>query len=67
MLIHGKMNFENGLTMAKASNVSVNSGPSDAIILSIKEKTKQFMAIDVGKVITIAAETNKKAHSSPEM
>lgn len=53
--------------MAKANNVNVNSGPSDAIILRIKEKTRQFMAIDVGKVITIAAETNKNAHSNPDI
>lgn len=55
------------LTRANASTVRVNSGPSDTIILSIKEVPKAWIAILVGNVMTIAAETSKNAHSTPEI
>ena len=55
------------LTIAKAKSVRVNSGPKETIILSMNEIPRHLIAIGVGKVITIAAETNRKAHKRPDI
>ena len=45
----------------------MNSGPNDTIILRINEVPRDWIAIFVGNVMTIAAETSKNAHNRPEM
>ncbi len=66
-LNRGQACFLIKLTIANAKRVSVNSGPNETIIRKMEEETRHFIANGVGKVMTIAAETRRKAHKSPEM
>jgi hypothetical protein len=56
------------LTMATPKNMSVSSGPADTISLSMEDRTRPLMAMELlGMVITMAAETRRKAQIRPEM
>jgi hypothetical protein len=63
--------FENDsalfLTMAKPRRVRVNSGPKEKMSLRMEERINDLIAIGVGIVITIAADTNRKTQIKPEM
>ena len=52
--------------MANPSNVRVNSGPREKMSLNMTDMTKDLMAIDVGMVMTMAADTNRSTQIRPE-
>ncbi len=52
--------------MAMPSSVRVNSGPRDTIILRMKDKMSDLIAIEVGTVMTMAAETRRNAQRRPD-
>jgi len=54
------------LTMANPSNVRVNSGPREKMSLNMTDMTKDLMAIDVGMVMTMAADTKRSTQIRPE-
>ena len=45
----------------------MNSGPKDTIILKINDVPKAWIAILVGNVMTIAAETSSETHNRPSI
>ncbi len=55
------------LTMAKPRRVRVNSGPNEKMSLRMEERINDLIAIGVGIVITMAADTNRKTQIKPEM
>ncbi len=53
--------------MAKPRRVRVNSGPNEKMSLRMEERINDLIAIGVGIVITMAADTNRKTQIRPEM
>lgn len=54
------------LTRAIPSNVTVISGPADKIKRNMLDKNRHLNATEVGIVIVMAADPNRKAHTTPE-
>ena len=59
--------IEQILTIEKPRSVKVNSGPNEKMSRRIADSTNDLMAIGVGIVITMAADTNRKTQIKPEM
>ena len=62
----GAIHFFIILTIDRANNVNVNSGPNDIISLKIDDNARNSKDIFVGIVMTTAAEMSKNAQSNPE-